>query len=101
MRHFSIRELQTTSHITTHTMKRIIALTFAASSLFLAGCCSTNQVTQWEYREVSTVDAVNKAAADGWVVAGFSTHISSSTVDGGGTTNYGTGDTFLLKRPKK
>jgi hypothetical protein len=82
-------------------MKRIIALTFAASSLFLAGCCSTHHVTQWEYRQVSTIEAVNKAAADGWVVAGFSTHISSSTVDGSGTTNYGNSDRFLLKRPKK
>ncbi|MGO8765819.1 MAG: hypothetical protein ACLQSR_11890 [Limisphaerales bacterium] len=33
-------------------MKKSIALIFAASTLFLAGCCTTHHVTQWEYKVV-------------------------------------------------
>ena len=33
-------------------MKKSIALTFAASTLFLAGCCTTTHVTKWEYKVV-------------------------------------------------
>ena len=33
-------------------MKKSIALIFAASTLFLAGCCTTQHVTQWEYKVV-------------------------------------------------
>jgi hypothetical protein len=31
-------------------MKKHIALGLVASTLFLAGCCTTHHVTQWEYK---------------------------------------------------
>ena len=31
-------------------MKKSIALMFAASTLFLAGCCTTPHATKWEYK---------------------------------------------------
>jgi hypothetical protein len=31
-------------------MKRYIAVAFAASTLLLAGCCTTPQATKWEYK---------------------------------------------------
>ena len=82
-------------------MKKSIALIFAASTLFLAGCCTTHHVTQWEYKGVnlqvyqlrppnlsSTLDDLGK---DGWSVVGV--------------TQDGTGDYamlhFILKRAKK
>ena len=33
-----------------HSMKKSIALIFAASTLFLAGCCTTPHATKWEYK---------------------------------------------------
>ena len=64
------------------TMKKAVALTLAASSLFLAGCSTTHHVTQWEYKNVtlqgyqlrppnysSALDDLGKA---GWQVVGFS-----------------------------
>ena len=33
-----------------HFMKQSIALLFAASTLLLAGCCTTPHTTQWEYK---------------------------------------------------
>jgi hypothetical protein len=36
-------------------MKNTVALLFAASTLFLAGCCTTHQVSQrWEYKIISS-----------------------------------------------
>ena len=82
-------------------MKKIIALTFVAATLLLAGCCTTHQVAHWEYRTSYSIGEVNDLAAEGWVVSGFTKYNSSSTPDGSGTTNYGVSDTFLLKRPKQ
>ena len=31
-------------------MKKSIALVFAASTFFLAGCCTTPHATKWEYK---------------------------------------------------
>ena len=33
-------------------MKKNIALIFAAGTLFLAGCCTTEHTTKWEYKVV-------------------------------------------------
>ena len=52
-------------------MKKNITLILAASTLFLAGCCSTHQATHWEYMQVRGVktDAyLNKLADQGWSV---------------------------------
>ena len=68
-------------------MKRSIALVLAASTLLLAGCCTTHQVTKWEYKTIqgSQTDAsLNKFADDGWAIVGLNSY--------GG---------YLLKRPKQ
>ena len=49
-------------------MKNTIALILAASSFFIAGCCSTQQATKWEYQTVHTIGGVNERAAIGWSV---------------------------------
>jgi hypothetical protein len=60
-----------------HTMKKTIALIFAASTLFLASCCTTPQATVWEYKIVQAnshlllEQGINKAAAEGWQLQCF------------------------------
>ena len=45
-------------------MKKFITLTFAASTLFLAGCCTTMHVTKWEYKVVApTMSAIQFGGA--------------------------------------
>jgi hypothetical protein len=34
-------------------MRKCIAVVFAASTLFLAGCCTTPRATRWEYKVAS------------------------------------------------
>jgi len=50
-------------------MKKAVALTLAASSLFLAGCCTTHQATVWEYKTVTSDSDVNQLASQGWTLA--------------------------------
>jgi hypothetical protein len=74
-------------------MKKVIALTFGASTLFLAGCCTTHHehaASKWEYQVVTGVGEANRMADKGWVVAGY-----SAVVDAGRT------DYILMKRPKQ
>jgi hypothetical protein len=81
-------------------MKKHIALGLVAGTLFLAGCCTTHHVTQWEYKNISLQvyqlrppnlsSALNDLGKDGWVVVGF-------TQDG--TGDYATLH-YLLKRAK-
>ena len=55
-------------------MKKSIALIFAASTLFLAGCCTTPHVTKWEYKvtdmylsqQGALEKKINDLVADGW-----------------------------------
>lgn len=49
-------------------MKQPIALIFAASTMLLAGCCTTHHAAKWEYKEVLTLSAVNELAKTGWSV---------------------------------
>ena len=75
-----------------HTMKKTIALVSAAVTLLLAGCSIVHHehtATRWEYQKAYTIGAVNKAAADGWVVTGFSAYDANHT------------EIYLLKRPKQ
>ena len=61
-------------------MKKSIALIFAASTLFLAGCCTTPHVTKWEYKVTdmyltkgvlqNTIDAL---VGGGWEFVSLST----------------------------
>ena len=54
-------------------MKKIIALTFAVSTLVLAGCCTTHKTAHWEYKTQTLYlaagldpDTLNANAKDGW-----------------------------------
>jgi hypothetical protein len=49
-------------------MKISVALIFAASTLLMAGCCSTPHVTKWEYKQSPTQvtdETLNKWADEG------------------------------------
>jgi hypothetical protein len=74
-------------------MKKSIALILAASTLFLAGCCTTHHVTKWEYQQIPTgsmkSDAtLNRFGDEGWSVVGFGTSQTS-------------GNFYIMKRPKQ
>ena len=72
-------------------MKKHIALGLVASTLFLAGCCTTPHVTKWEYKQVGaqkTDEALNQLADQGW-----------SVVCVGANSNGG--DFYVLRRPKQ
>jgi protein involved in sex pheromone biosynthesis len=78
-------------------MKKHIALGLVASTLFLAGCCTTHHVTQWEYKTYRDVvstssfeSGLNKLASEGWIV--------DEVLTSGGDNGY---TAFLLKRPKQ
>lgn len=67
-------------------MKKFIALIFAASALFLAGCCTTHHAAQWEYKNVTILGSapdqnpeLNQLGKEGWVVVGFSYSPADST----------------------
>jgi spermidine/putrescine-binding protein len=74
-------------------MKKHIALILAASTLGLAGCCTTHHAAiQWEYKVARSSSGIgpqadeqllNESAKAGWVLV---------TKDG---------DLFYLKRPKQ
>jgi hypothetical protein len=83
-------------------MKKHSAFGLVASTLFLAGCCSTHHVTKWEYKEVYSLDQLNKAASDGWVVAGYSAY-TGVDVTPNAPIQYQFHDSarYLLKRPKQ
>ncbi len=67
-------------------MKKIIALILTASSLFIAGCCTTQHTAKCEYQVVHTMGGVNERAAKGWTV-------DKVTIKPDGSHEY------LLKRP--
>jgi protein involved in sex pheromone biosynthesis len=60
-------------------MKKSIALLIAASTLFLAGCCTAHHATTWEYRTVNDdITQVNELANQGWTLAGFSSRTTGA-----------------------
>ena len=75
-------------------MKKNIALIFAASTLFLAGCCTTPHQVKWEYKEVefpsgtTSEDQLNQLGDQGWSVV-------AATVSTRGVPLY------VLKRAKQ
>jgi hypothetical protein len=83
-------------------MKSHIALGLIASTLFLAGCCTAHHVTQWEYMKVYSLDQLNKAAADGWVVASYSAY-TGVQLDANAPIQYrfNESEVYLLKRQKQ
>jgi len=68
-------------------MKKSIVLLFAASTLFLAGCCTTHHATKWEYTQAHDFATVQKLAAEGWTLDGFHSFDSSDN-----------GTMYILKR---
>jgi len=70
----------------TQTMKK--ALPLIVCGLLFAGCCTSHQVTKWEYRMADTLPEVNQLADQGWIVVNFFMPAQ------GGPNQY------LLKRPK-
>jgi protein involved in sex pheromone biosynthesis len=54
-------------------MKKHIALGLVASTLFLAGCCTTHQAKSWEYKTVTdpSDQQLNQLAQEGWIVESF------------------------------
>ncbi len=58
-------------------MKKAVALTLAASALFLAGCCTTPHHAKWEYKQVemATEADLNQLADQGWSIVA----VTSST----------------------
>ncbi|HXR04831.1 MAG TPA: hypothetical protein VN836_09005 [Verrucomicrobiae bacterium] len=76
-------------------MKWVVALLFAAGTLFLSDGCTTNHeqaTTQWEYQEASNSVEANQMAGKGWIVAGFSRFTDAT---GQPQVNY------TMKRPKR
>jgi protein involved in sex pheromone biosynthesis len=56
-------------------MKKHITLILAASTLLLAGCCTTHQAKHWEYMQVDGLQSdasLNKLADEGWSVVAMS-----------------------------
>jgi protein involved in sex pheromone biosynthesis len=80
-------------------MKKHIALGLVASTLFLAGCCTTHHVTQWEYKKVYSIEEANKAAADGWIVTDLSAYNRTDSYSNGPVSHDV--EIYLLKRPKQ
>jgi protein involved in sex pheromone biosynthesis len=54
-------------------MKNTIALIFVASTLVLAGCCTTYHAKNWEYKTVTdpSDQQLNQLAQQGWRVESF------------------------------
>jgi hypothetical protein len=81
-------------------MKKSTAFIFAASILLLAGCCTTHQLTKWEYKNLTVVGTtpdqsqehptLNELGKEGWVIVGF-THES-------GDQNHNTAYYYVFKR---
>ena len=73
-------------------MKKSTALIFAASTLLLAGCCTTHHVTKWEYKQLMmgmvTDETLNQLGDQGWSVVGY------------GSPSAGNGF-YIMKRPKQ
>lgn len=72
-------------------MRKCVMLIVGVAGLFLAGCVAP-RATKWEYKEVSRIPDVNKAADEGWEVAGYAAYVDTIT------HHY---QRFLLKRPKQ
>jgi hypothetical protein len=59
-------------------MRKSIPLLIAASTLFLAGCCTAHHAIIWEYRTVPDIGNVNELANQGWTLAGFTSQVNGS-----------------------
>ena len=72
-------------------MKKNIPIGLVASTLFLAGCCTTSHVTKFEYKQTPTQlsdQSLNQLADEGWSVVCVGTDSNN-------------GHFYVLKRPIK
>jgi hypothetical protein len=74
-------------------MKKHIALGLVASTLFLAGCCTTHHTASWEYKKIgsSEVAQLNELGAQGWKVVGFARDMTGQTSN----------EIYILERKKQ
>jgi hypothetical protein len=74
-------------------MKKHIAFGLVASTLFLAGCCTSHHPVSWEYqtRQHLTDAELNALGMQGWRVVGFSRD----------ETGQSDNKTFVLERKKQ
>jgi len=68
-------------------MKESATLLFTASTLFLAGCCTTPHPVRWEYQKVWDFKTVQKLSIEGWTLDSFHTFDASDA-----------GTFYILKR---
>ena len=76
-------------------MKMTVAPLFAATTLFLAGGCSTRHkqaATQWEFQVATNMAEANQMVEKGWSMAGFTEYTDAT---GQPQTDY------MLKKPKR
>ena len=84
--------------VTDYTMKKTVALILTASTLFLAGCCTTHQATVWEYKTVGSDRDVNQLASQGWTLA-YVIPLAGFARD---TLNFERSDLrYVMKHPKQ
>jgi hypothetical protein len=81
-------------------MKKSIALIFAASTLFLAGCCTTPHVTKWEYKvtDMYLTKGVLQNTIDGLVGDGWEFVSLSTLVEPGNSPPRGY---IVVRKPKQ
>ena len=82
-------------------MKNTIILTFAASTLFLAGCCTTQHAAKWEYKvEDMTQWAVRGTGPQAWREA-YQNHLNDLGKDGWMLITETDGRILYFKRPAR
>jgi hypothetical protein len=81
------------------TMKKSIALVFAASTLLLAGCCTMPHATKWEYKvEDATHWSTRGSGPQAWQ-ASYQSHLNDLGKDGWVLITEQDERIFYFKRP--
>ena len=80
-------------------MKKNIALIFAVSTLFLAGCCTTHNATKWEYKVAQAPSSLGHTYQE--IRELQQTFLNDLGKEGWVLINENEGETFYFKRPVK
>jgi PBP1b-binding outer membrane lipoprotein LpoB len=80
-------------------MKKSIALIFAVSTLFLAGCCTTHNATKWEYKVAQDPSHVGHTSQE--IRELQQTFLNDLGKEGWVLINENEGGTFYFKRRVK
>jgi Domain of unknown function (DUF4177) len=81
-------------------MKKSLIPIFAASTLLLNGCCTSNHVTKWEYKVVAGPDDPGKPFPQDWRER-EQRFLNDLGKDGWVLVQELNGQVFYLKRPIK